>query len=69
MRGIAAANKALISTVNAILESDQPMTLRQLHYQIFRYRRLGSVTDEVYTRCLSAVNIARMAIANEPAIA
>jgi hypothetical protein len=185
MRGIAAANQALISTGNANLESDHPMTLRQLRYQIFSrggidyqndvpsHRRLGrvltkarrvyrqwglhgsgvgreghgarvhasdhaqvryhsprmpgvrqhrngrpgrpalrghrqadrifylgdhdasgdligedmhrrvklahricnsiknsgSVTDEVYTRCLSAVNIARMAIANGPAIA
>jgi len=35
MRGLAAANKVLIATVNAILEDDHPQTLRQLHYQIF----------------------------------
>ena len=35
MRGLAIAKKVLIATVNAILKTDHPQTLRQLHYQIF----------------------------------
>jgi hypothetical protein len=55
MRGLAAANKALISTVNAILAHDHPQTLRQLHYQIFSRGGIDYQNDVPSYRRLSRV--------------
>src|SRR5271169_6045034 len=55
MRGIAAANKGLIATVNAILAGDHPQTLRQLHYQIFSRGGIDYQNDVPSYRRLSRV--------------
>ena len=55
MRGLAAANKKLIATVNQILEEDHPQTLRQLHYQIFSRGRIDYQNDVPSYRRLSRV--------------
>src|SRR5579864_9306678 len=55
MRGLAAASKVLIATVNAILEDDHPQTLRQLHYQIFSRGGIDYQNDVPSYRRLSRV--------------
>src|SRR5260370_39920816 len=55
MRGLAAANKEVIATVNQILEEDHPQTLRQLHYQIFSRGRSDYQNDVPSYRRLSRV--------------
>jgi len=55
MRGLAAANKELIATVNQILQEDHPQTLRQLHYQIFSRGGIDYQNDVRSYRRLSRV--------------
>jgi hypothetical protein len=55
MRGIAEASKELIAEVNVILEADHPMSLRQVHYQVFSRGTVDYQNDVPSYRRLSRV--------------